>query len=103
MPLADIVYENVSNLPPRQRIWTPPRLQTTRSLAFKVRLLTYIRSLMPASVPDAATLVGYSRASFLSVYRAFMPRSRSDFTSAGSTCWPSNSLFGNRGWYAPVG
>ena len=26
---------------------------------------------MPASVPDAATLMGYSRASFLSVYRAF--------------------------------
>jgi hypothetical protein len=38
---------------PRERIWTPPSLPTIRLLAFKVRLLTYIRSLTSAPVQDA--------------------------------------------------
>ena len=62
----------------------------------EVRLLTYIRPVVAASVLRCSAMMGYSRAGSQSVVRASRIWSFAGSTGAGSTCLPSFGLLCNR-------
>jgi hypothetical protein len=84
------------------RIWTPPRFASTPLFGDEVRLLTYIRPLIAASVYRSRAMMGYPRTSSQSLCRAFRTSTFSGSASAGSTCSPSFGLLCNRGGSAPL-
>jgi hypothetical protein len=75
----------------------PSSFASTPFFGGKVRLLTYIRPLSTASIDRHRAMMGYSRASSLSVSRAFRTSRFPGFAGAGSTCLPSSGLLSNRG------
>ena len=75
----------------------PSSFASTPFFGGKVRLLTYIRPLITASIDRRRAMMGYSRANSLSVFRASCTSRFSGFVGAGSTCLPSSGLLSNRG------
>ena len=86
----------------REPYMDPSSFASTLFFGGKVRLLTYIRPLIAASIYRRRAMMGYSRASSQSLFRAFRTSALAGSAGAGSTCLPSSGLLSNRGWCAPL-
>jgi hypothetical protein len=75
----------------------PSSFASTLFFGGKVRLLTYIRPLIAASIYRRRAMMGYSRANSQSLLRAFRTSALAGSAGAGSTCLPSSGLLSNRG------
>ena len=80
----------------RTSVYGLPLVCKHSALRHEVRLLTYIRPIVEASSLRCVAMMGYSRASSQSLFRASRIWKYTDSTGAGSTCLPSFGLLCNR-------